>query len=122
MRSKGHRVESTCAVLRQQGVRVAGRSYRLWRRRPASVRTIDDAALIARFHQLRQRDAKGRQRPEVLYGRRKMTAWLARSGFPDVSKHTVDRVMRAEGMNGLVRGRKTTTTIRRRTANGPATF
>jgi putative transposase len=82
MRSKGHRVESTCAVLRQQGVRVASRSYRVWRRRPASVRTIDDAALIARFHQLRQRDAKGRQRPEVLYGRRKMTAWLDRSGFP----------------------------------------
>ncbi len=111
MRSKGHRVESTCAVLRSQGVAVAGRSYRAWRRRPASGRTIDDAALIARFHQLRQRDAKGRQRPEVLYGRRKMTAWLARSGFPDVSKHTVDRVMRAEGMNGLVRGRKVTTTI-----------
>ena len=40
-----------------------------------------------------------------------MTAWLTRSGFPDISKHTVDRVMRAEGMNGLVRGRKTTTTI-----------
>jgi putative transposase len=40
-----------------------------------------------------------------------MTAWLARSGFPEVSKHTVDRVMRDEGMNGLVRGRKTVTTI-----------
>jgi transposase InsO family protein len=40
-----------------------------------------------------------------------MTAWLARSGFGDVSKHTVDRVMRDEGMNGLVRGRKTVTTI-----------
>jgi putative transposase len=40
-----------------------------------------------------------------------MTAWLARNGFEDVSKHTVDRVMRDEGMNGLVRGRKTRTTI-----------
>ena len=50
MRSKGHRVESTCAVLRQQGVRVAGRSYRVWRRRPASIRTIDEGALIGRFH------------------------------------------------------------------------
>jgi putative transposase len=63
------------------------------------------------FHQLRARDTKGRQRPEILYGRRKMTAWLARNGFPGMSKHTVDRVMRAEGMNGLVRGRRTTTTI-----------
>lgn len=111
MRSKGHRIESTCAVLRSQGVAVAGRSYRVWRRRPASARTIDDAVLVEKFRSLRQRDHRGRQRPEVLYGRRKMTAWLARSGFPNVSKHTVDRVMRAEGMNGLVRGRKTTTTI-----------
>ena len=31
----------------------------------------------------------GRPLPEVRYGRRKMTAWLARSGFPEVSKHTV---------------------------------
>ncbi len=53
----------------------------------------------------------GRPLPEVLYGRRKMTAWLARNGFPDVSKHTVDRLMRDEGMNGLVRGRSTRTTV-----------
>ena len=47
----------------------------------------------------------------MLYGRRKTTAWLARNGFPDVSKHTVDRLMRDEGMAGVIRGRKTTTTI-----------
>lgn len=40
-----------------------------------------------------------------------MTAWLARNGFAGISKHTVDRLMRAEGMNGLVRGRKVRTTI-----------
>ena len=40
-----------------------------------------------------------------------MTAWLVRNGFPDVSKHTVDRLMRDEGMNGLVRGRCTRTTV-----------
>ena len=40
-----------------------------------------------------------------------MTAWLVRIGFPNVSKHTVDRLMRDEGMSGLVRGRKTVTTI-----------
>jgi hypothetical protein len=49
--------------------------------------------------------------PEVRYGRRKMTAWLGRNGFPGVSKHTVDRLMRDEGMNGLVRGRSTRTTV-----------
>lgn len=31
--------------------------------------------------------------------------------FPDVSKHTVDRLMRDEGMNGLVRGRSAKTTV-----------
>jgi len=67
--------------------------------------------VVAVFHELRERDQKGRQKPEVLYGRRKMTAWLARKGFPDISKHTVDRLMRQEGMNGLVRGRKARTTI-----------
>lgn len=60
---------------------------------------------------LNKRDAKGRPRPEILYGRWKMTAWLRRNGFPEVSKHTVDRLMRDEGMNGLIRGRKTRTTI-----------
>ncbi len=39
-----------------------------------------------------------------------MTQWLRRNGFPEASKHTVDRLMRQEGMNGLVRGRKTRTT------------
>ena len=34
---------------------------------------------------------------------------LARNGFPDTSKHTVDRLMRMAGMNGLVRGRRTGT-------------
>lgn len=41
-----------------------------------------------------------------------MRAWLQRNGFPEVSKHTVDRLMRDAGMNGLVRGRRTVTTIR----------
>ena len=41
----------------------------------------------------------------------RLTAWLSRNGFPGVSKHTVDRLMRLAGMNGLVRGRKTRTTV-----------
>ncbi|MEO6943366.1 MAG: IS3 family transposase [Lacisediminihabitans sp.] len=111
MKACGHRVESTCHVLRQQGVAVAPRSYRAWKRRAPSARTINDAALVAVLRGLQGRDGRGPQCPEVLYGRRKMTAWLARSGFPDVSEHTVDRLMRDEGMCGLVRGRKTVTTI-----------
>ncbi|WP_416351987.1 DDE-type integrase/transposase/recombinase [Subtercola sp. RTI3] len=111
MRTDGHGVESICDVLHLQGVQVAPRSYRAWKTRPAADRTINDATVVGKLRSLRQRDAKGRQKPEVLYGRRKMTAWLARNGFAGISKHTVDRVMRDEGMNGLVRGRKTRTTI-----------
>lgn len=40
-----------------------------------------------------------------------MTAWLARTRLPTVSKHTVDRLIPDESMNGLVRGQKTVTTI-----------
>jgi hypothetical protein len=31
MRSRGHAVESTCRILREQGCRVAARTYRAWR-------------------------------------------------------------------------------------------
>ena len=91
-----------CDVLREQGVRVAARSYRAWKRRAAATRTRSDAAIVDRLRALKKRDAEGRRKPEVLYGRRKMTAWLARGGFPGVSKHTVDRLMGDEGMTGLV--------------------
>jgi putative transposase len=110
MRAEGHGVESVCAVLREQGVRVAPRTYRSWRSAPA-VRVVSDAAIIGVLRRLRTGGAESRPLPEVLYGRRKMTAWLARNGFPGVSKHTVDRLMRQEGMHGLVRGRRTRTTI-----------
>jgi putative transposase len=111
MRAEGHAVESICAVLRGQGVQVAARSYRAWKSRLPAPRTLEDARITDALRGLKVPDGKGRPRPEVLYGRRKMTVWLRRNGFPDVSKHTVDRLMRAEGMNGLVRGRRTRTTI-----------
>lgn len=106
MKAVGHGVELTCEVLREQGVAVTSRSYRAWKTRAAAARTISDAAILDQLKALTLRDAKGRQPPEILYGRRKMTAWLSRGPFPGVSKHTIDRLMRLEGMNGLVRGRK----------------
>ncbi|MGV8885520.1 MAG: IS3 family transposase [Microbacteriaceae bacterium] len=106
MQTNGHGVELTCGVLREQGVKATARSYRAWRTREAAVRTRSDAVILDTLMALRVRDVKGRRRPEILYGRRKVTAWLARGSFPDVSMHTVDRLMRSEGMNGLVRGRK----------------
>ncbi|MGP9784667.1 IS3 family transposase [Glutamicibacter sp. AOP12-B1-11] len=110
-RAEGHAVESICAVLREQGVQVAARTYRAWKIRIPALRAVEDAKVIDTLRSLKVLDAKGRPKPEILYGRRKMTAWLRRNGFPEVSKHTVDRLMRDEGMNGLIRGRKTRTTI-----------
>ncbi len=111
MRADGHRVEPTCRALSGLGVQVAPRSYRAAKRRPASPRSVDDAAVIDKLRWLRTAGPKGRPLPEVLYGRRKMTGWLARNGFEGISKHTVDRLMRQEGLRGLVRGRKVRTTI-----------
>jgi transposase InsO family protein len=109
-RADGHGVESICQVLREQGLAVAPRTYRSWKSNPAPARAVSDAAIIDTLRHLRTGSVTGGPLPELLYGRRKMTAWLTRSGV-DISKHTVDRLMRDEGMNGLVRGRTTRTTI-----------
>jgi len=115
MRADGYGVESICEVLQAQGLPVAPRSYRSWKRRAPSDRTVTDALIVDKLRALKTGGMDGRPAPEVLYGRRKMTAWLARKGFPGVSKHTVDRLMRAERMNGCVRGRGVRTTSPART-------
>jgi putative transposase len=100
MRAVGCAVESICAVLREQGVQVAARTYRAWRKRLPALRTLEDARVTDALRSLKVPDARGRPRPEIIYGRRKMTQWLGRNGFPEASTHTVDRLMRDEGMNG----------------------
>jgi putative transposase len=107
----GHGVESICQVLRQQGLTVAPRTYRSWKTSRPAARAFSDASVLDKLRGLKTGGPKGGPLPEVLYGRRKMTAWLDRSGFDGISKHTVDRLMRIEGMAGLVRGRKIGTTI-----------
>ena len=97
MRTSGYRVESICAVLCEQGVQVAGRTYRNWKAAQPSARTIADAhltdALLGTIGT-----------PEGMYGRRKMTAHLRREGHR-VAACTVDRLMRDEGLSGITRGR-----------------
>lgn len=89
MRAVGYAVESICAVLREQGVQVAARTYRAWKTRLPALRTIEDARITDALRALKVPDAKGRPRPEIIYGRRKMTQWMRRNGFPEASKHTV---------------------------------
>lgn len=87
----GYAVEQTCQTLTTQGTKVSARTYRGWKQRQPASRAITDAQILNVLHDLQQPDpTTGRPRPEVLYGRRNMRAWLQRNGFPDVSKHTVD--------------------------------
>jgi putative transposase len=103
MRARNFRVESICRVLTEQGLAVAGRTYRNWKKAAPSARTITDAELTDAL-----RATVGT--PEGLYGRRKMTAHLHRQGHR-VAACTVDRLMGDEGLSGVVRGRKHRTTI-----------
>nr|WP_255372750.1 IS3 family transposase [Demequina sp. NBRC 110051] len=102
-RATGRAVESVCAVLRKQGVQIAARTYRDMKQRAISDRYLEDAIVVNEL--MKTVDA-----PEGLYGRRKMVVHLRRSGL-DVSKRRVDRLMRQQGMNGLVRGKKVRTTV-----------
>ena len=53
MRVEGHGVESTCQALREQGLDVAPRSYRAWKRRPPSARAVNDAAVLDKLRDVR---------------------------------------------------------------------
>jgi putative transposase len=108
MRARGFRVESVCRVLTEHGVQVAPRTYRNWKTAAPSARTVTDAELTDAL-----RATVGT--PEGMYGRRKMTAYLRRQGYR-VAGCTVDRLMRDEGLSGVVRGRRHRTTIPRKDA------
>ena len=103
MRACHYRVESICRVLTAQGVQVAPRTYRNWKTARLSGRALTDAYLTDALRATMNT-------PEGMYGRRKMTAHLRRHGHR-VAACTVDRLMRDEGMCGLVRGGKHRTTI-----------
>lgn len=79
------------------------RTYRKWRTASPSERTVTDAyvtnAILGTVGTA-----------EGLYGRRKMTVHL-RNQCHEVGKHTVDRLLRDEGLSGVVRGRRHRTTI-----------
>ena len=105
MHSQGHAVESVCRVLREQGCQVAARTYRAWKQanRLVADRTRSDAQLIDKLLAVQGT-------PEGLYGRRKMTHYLRRQGFP-VAFCTINRLMRDLGMNGVRRGKGVRTTV-----------
>jgi transposase InsO family protein len=103
MRARGFRVESICRVLTEHGVQVAPRTYRNWKTAAPAARIRTDVVLTDAL-----RATVGT--PEGMYGRRKMTAYLRRQGYT-AAACTIDRLMRDEGLSGVVRGRRHRTTI-----------
>ncbi|WP_157103300.1 IS3 family transposase [Neomicrococcus aestuarii] len=119
MRSEGFAVESIVRVLREQGVKIAARTYRAWKRPRISARTVTDAMVVDAVRDAAWKtvvDQTGTQRrrmtPEGLYGRKKMTALIRRTALPEVSRGAVDRAMRALGLSGVTRSKAIRTTIR----------
>lgn len=118
MRAEGHAVESIIRVLREQGVKVAARTYRAWRQGRVSVRTVTDAAVLDavrdaawRIEQRADGTMRRRMTPEGLYGRKKMTAFIRRTRIGDASRGAVDRAMRVLGLAGITRAKTIRTTI-----------
>ena len=91
-------------------VRVAPRTYYAWRGRGRSRRALWDTTITELLAGYYQPDDAGRRRPESLYGAVKMWAHLRRQGVP-VARCTVQRLMRANGWQGVRRDRRVRTTI-----------
>lgn len=107
MRGKGIAVESVCRVLREQGYGIAARTYRAWKTRKPSARTISDQRVLEAIRSLAwATDTHGHEHLtlEGLYGRRRMLEALRRTGL-DATPGAVDRAMRKLGLNGARSGR-----------------
>ena len=117
MRAEGHAVESIIRVLREQGVKIAARTYRAHRQGVVAPRTITDARVqdavrAAAWVVVERHGTVPRVlTPEGLYGRRKMTALIRRTTIPDASRGAVDRAMRSLGLSGIRRDKSIRTTI-----------
>ena len=96
-------VEPICAVLNDAGVQVAPSSYYAAKTRPLSARAVRDAELVV--------DIKTAHKANLgVYGARKIHAELNREGIR-VARCTVERLMRAEGLQGIRRDKTRRTTI-----------
>ena len=117
MRAEGYAVEPILRVLSQQGLKIAARTYRAWKR-PAriAVRTVTDALVEDQIRDLawtvNQVTGQIQMTPEGLYGRRKWVALLRRQpGFAGTSRGAVDRAMRTLGLEGVRRAKKLRITV-----------
>ena len=100
-------VEPICRELQ-----VAPSTYYAARQRPRSARRIRDEALQMKLRQVHDEHFEA-------YGARKLWRQLTREGIP-VARSTVERLMRALSLSGVVRGKPKCTTVPDESAPRPA--
>ena len=98
-------VEPICRVLSEHEVKIAPSTYYAHRCRPASARSLRDAALLVEIVRVHSDPKIGRG----LYGARKVWHQLRREGI-EVARCTVERLMGSVGLQGIRRGRSFVTT------------
>jgi len=102
-------VQPICRVLTEHYRPIAPRTYYAWCKRPPSKRALSDLVLVevlAGYYQPRVGEKRKR---ESLYGATKMWAHLEREGIT-VARCTVERLMRTNGWQGVVRSKRVRTT------------
>jgi putative transposase len=104
-------VAPICRALSQHyDVQIAPRSYYAWRGRGLSKRALWDTTITEILAGMYEPDERGRRRPESLYGTAKTWAHLQRQGI-EVARCTVERLMRINGWQGVMRTTKVRTTV-----------
>ena len=107
-------VEPMCRVLSEHGVPIAPSTYYAGRDRAPSARARRDAQLVPLIRSAHGDRRKGRG----LYGARKVWNQLHREGV-QVGRCRVERLMRAEHLRGVRRGKPFVTTRRDPAATRP---
>jgi putative transposase len=96
-------VEPICAVLSEHGLKIAPATYYEHVHRHPSARQRRDAVLLDQIRRVHRQNYS-------VYGARKVWLQLNRDGIV-VARCTVERLMRADGLRGAVRGKVKRTTI-----------
>jgi putative transposase len=104
-------VQPVCQVLTGHGVKIAPSTYYAAKRRPPSARAGRDAWLTAEITRVYKENGE-------VYGARKVWLQLHREHI-SCARCTVERLMRAAGLAGVRRGRRTRTTIPARRESWP---
>jgi len=107
-------VAPICTVLSEHGAKIAPSTYYAAKSRPPSARAVSDAQLVSQIHAVFAARDKGRG----VAGARKVWHLLKRDDVV-VARCTVERLMRQEGLRGVVRGKKFITTRRDDKAQRP---